>query len=241
MIQFTLSAVFAVRDGYTGKPITQSSVQCVLDGMPVKPQYRNGGYLVFVNLEEGSHTLILKGAYFCDEKIAFDVKKGDYDIASITLKPQKNYPFARAIVTLEGTVEKNKKPVQDTPVWVAEVEKGIEMKVAQDGVVEGNTSMKLFCRGDTQMLFFPCNYMIIDGNKSEAVTLTSIEEEVAYLSAPLEFAHKRGVLIIRAQIYRTDDAGKFEAYFREATEAYILHGKSVKQISLNKGENTLTL
>ena len=62
MIRLQASAVLAVRDGYTGRPVTASAVQCFLDGQRVLPQYRQGGYLVFLNLPDGPHQLLLRGA-----------------------------------------------------------------------------------------------------------------------------------------------------------------------------------
>ena len=50
MIRVRLSAALAVRDGFTGKPMAQNAVGCILDGQVCHPGYRPGGYLIFTNL-----------------------------------------------------------------------------------------------------------------------------------------------------------------------------------------------
>ena len=53
MIRVRLSAALAVRDGFTGKPMAQNAVGCILDGQVCHPGYRPGGYLIFTNLAPG--------------------------------------------------------------------------------------------------------------------------------------------------------------------------------------------
>lgn len=42
MIRVRLSAALAVRDGFTGKPMAQNAVGCILDGQVCHPGYRRG-------------------------------------------------------------------------------------------------------------------------------------------------------------------------------------------------------
>ena len=53
MIRFRADAVFTVYDGFTGKALPPSAVRVLLDGEPYRPEYRQGGHLVFINLEPG--------------------------------------------------------------------------------------------------------------------------------------------------------------------------------------------
>ena len=75
MIRVRLSAALAVRDGFTGKPMAQNAVGCILDGQVCHPGYRPGGYLIFTNLAPGPHTVVLRGGRYRDEKIPFPALK----------------------------------------------------------------------------------------------------------------------------------------------------------------------
>ena len=50
MITIHASPVCHVRDGYTGRAMEPSSLLCTLDGLPVRPLGKPGGYLVLLNL-----------------------------------------------------------------------------------------------------------------------------------------------------------------------------------------------
>ena len=60
MIRIHVSAVCRVRDGFTGKILEGSRLQCDLDGARCRPTAKPGGYLVLTNLPAGPHRLSLR-------------------------------------------------------------------------------------------------------------------------------------------------------------------------------------
>ena len=59
MIRIHVSAVCRVRDGFTGKILEGSRLQCDLDGARCRPTAKPGGYLVLTDLPAGPHRLSL--------------------------------------------------------------------------------------------------------------------------------------------------------------------------------------
>ncbi len=66
MIRHSASAVFLMRDGFTGMTLTDgSATRCLLDGRPLRrPMWKRDGYLVLIDLTPGEHVLrILRNGY----------------------------------------------------------------------------------------------------------------------------------------------------------------------------------
>lgn len=69
MIRRRLSAVFLVRDGFTGRALQSGAeVRCRLDGAPCAPLWKAGGYLALCDLPEGEHTLTIERRLFFARK-----------------------------------------------------------------------------------------------------------------------------------------------------------------------------
>lgn len=241
MIHTRMSAALAVRDGYTGKAITQSTVRCWLDGQPHIPQYRRGGYLVFVNLPDGEHELLLKGGYFQDERLTFTCGEKPFE-RNVTLKPAPNYPFYSAVTQLAATLKEKGKPVAGRVLWVAAKAASEEIKLAQDLAGAGDTSLKLYFRGAAEGRF-PRNYLIADGKKSEIVPISGAQDALASLDMPLKYEHKRGVALYPAQAYLTGENGQILAFFREAVpvEVFDPDKNTLSSLVLAQGRNEAEL
>ncbi len=239
MIRLQASAVLAVRDGYSGRPIVASTVQCFLDGQRVLPQYRQGGYLVFLNLTEGPHELLLRGGYYQDEWIHFKTGGNLLVECDVTLKPSASYPFRQEITQLAVRLEE-----QDAPgdLWIAPQKVAWELRLSQDEAPAGSQALKVFYRGGPEG--HPrSSYLICDKNKSEVVVLTSLDEERAQLEAPLSHSHRRGAILLPAQCYHPNEKGWVQAFFQELEQVYLFQPKSKKcnSFSLQKGYNEITL
>ena len=72
-LKIRLSAVLRVLDGFTGRPVVRNDVRWTLDGEPVRPEYRSGGYFVFVDLAPGTHEAVLDGMKFKPETLTITV------------------------------------------------------------------------------------------------------------------------------------------------------------------------
>ena len=103
MITFHASAVFHIRDGYTGRPLEASALLCMLDGAPVRPLAKPDGYLVLLNLTEGKHRLALRSHGYQEEWVDFQAGPDTLELA-VTMKPGTDYPFREEVTRLELTV-----------------------------------------------------------------------------------------------------------------------------------------
>ncbi len=242
MIRYRVSFVLLVRDGFTGKPVAANAVRCFLDGAAFRPEYRAGGYFVFVNLGEGPHAVTLKSPVFQEETVALAGLSGVDEIA-VTLRPAANYPFGRAVTRLALKLADKNGPCANRLIWVAACGAAREMKLAQDQTQPGDRALRLFYRGgkESEGYRFPDNYLIADGKNSEAVSIRSATDGLAALAAPLRLEHKRGAALYPAQAFRTDANGAITAFFKEAGEILLFDEAraSVASAILKPGENTV--
>lgn len=242
MIRVRLSAALAVRDGYTGKPMEQNALRCHLDGQPYRPGYRAGGYLIFVNLAPGPHTVVLQGGRYRDERIQLQIPETGHVERNVTLKPAPNYPFYSQVTQLCAALKEKGKPVADRTLWVAAKAAMSDLKLAQDTAEAGSQEVKLYFRGGPEGRF-PGNYLIVDGKNSEVVAISGAEGGHASLDSPLGFSHKRGAAFYPAQEYHTDDKGQVLAFFRDPVPAYVFDplAASLTEWPLEKGINQVEL
>lgn len=242
MIRLRVSAALNVHDGYTGKAVTQNAVRCYLDGRPFRPEFRPGGYLVFVNLPAGPHEVLLQGAYYQDERVALELD-GETPLArNVTLKPAANYPFPRAATQLTAVLRERGKPVPGRALWVAEAAPLGELKLAQDTVAPGSRGAKLYFRGGEGGRF-PRDYLLCDGKKSEIVPIAGARDGEAAFDAPLQYEHKRGAAFYPAQAYRTNGMGEILAFFREPGNVKIFDPEknALTGLTLTEGRNEVGL
>ena len=242
MIRLKASAVLAVRDGFSQKAISASSVQCFVDGQRFHPQFRQGGYLVFINLSEGEHEILLRGAYYQEERITIVTGRKGWVERGVTLKPSADYPFrqrvTRLIVSQAGISS-----AAGGLLWVAAGNRLTELRLAQDEVKKGEQSLRLYFYGSPEGRF-PGNYLLLDGKKSEVVSLADLDgAQTGRLESPLLYPHKRGVLFLPAQPYPADREGKVRVYFREPGEVHLFEPerKTVTRIALQPGNNEVEL
>lgn len=242
MIRLQVSAAFCLRDGYSGKPVAPSAVRCYLDGRPFRPEAREGGYLVFVNLPAGPHEALLRGSYYQDERVAFTASGGTLLERNVTLKPAANYPFPRAATQLTVVLREGGKPAPGRALWVAEATPLGELKLAQDEAGPGSREAKLYFRGGAQGRF-PRDYLVSDGERSEAVPIAGAQEGRAAFDAPLQNGHKRGVAFYPAQAYRTNGQGEILAFFREPVKVEIFDParNALAGLTLKEGQNRAEL
>lgn len=236
MITIHASAVCRVRDGYTGQPLAGSSLLCTLDGAPVRPLAKAGGYLVLLDLSPGPHRLSLRGHGYQEEWVELQAGEGTQEI-EVTMKPGAGYPFRGQVTRLTLTVQEGERPAAHCQLWLAASPRS-ELKIAQTKVQAGQRQFRLYSKGPAAAVATG-EYLIADGADSEIVRLQGLEEEMATLSGPLARDHSRGRPLLPAQRYRTDGAGRLTAVFQTActVAVYEAQGGLLASLPLEEGEN----
>lgn len=213
MITIHASIVLCVRDGFTGRAMTPSALVCSLDGLPVRPIGKEGGYIVLTDLAAGPHKLTIRCHGYREEPVEFEADGGMREM-DVTLKPGAGYPFRQSVTRLRVLVLEKKAPAAARRLWLAA---GQEMKIAQAKAEAGEKELRIYCKGTVP----PGAYLVEDGKKSEIVFLRESESGEAVLSEPLKNAHGRGKRLLPAQSYHTDDEGAVTAVFRTPGKALV--------------------
>lgn len=236
MIAVHVSAVCRVRDGYTGRPLAPGGLLCALDGAPCQPVRKPEGYLVLTDLVPGRHRLSLRCRGYQEEWVELTAGEDTQEL-DITMKPGPDYPFRLAVTRLELEVLEKGAPAAGRQLWLA-APGGPELKIAQTRAEAGSTQTRLFCKGPL-LPAVPGSYLIADGADSEVVVLRALEGETGTLAAPLLRSHGRGKLLLPAQSYHTDGAGRLSAVFREpcTVEVCTREGIPLGSLELQEGEN----
>lgn len=181
MIRIHVSAVCRVRDGFTGKILEGSRLQCDLDGARCRPTAKPGGYLVLTDLPAGPHRLSLRCPGYQEEWVEFSAGRDTQEL-DVTMKPGRGYPLQRDMIRLTLTVTEGGAPAAGRILWLAAPGQ-TELKIAQTKAEAGSASLRLFAKGAAAPAV-PGTYLIADGKNSEIVLLRALEEEMGELLAP---------------------------------------------------------
>lgn len=234
MIRRCVSAVFLLRDGFSGRPLASGAqVRCTLDGVPVRPLWKDGGYLVFTDLPPGEHTLTVQRPFYRLEQRSFPVRPGEMWEDTVHLKPGTGYPFPAESAALELTVTEGRNP-SAWPVWLG-MSGPAALKLAQDDG-EG-TAIRLFCR-NAALLPVPGYFLIPEKSGGELIHLRSLLGESGELETPLEHRHPRGSELIPMQRYDPDGAGRLSARFPQAGTLWLCCQGAVRSLELVPGLQT---
>lgn len=240
MITMNTSAVCHVRDGYTGRPLNSALLMCTLDGAPIRPLSKPGGYLILLDLPAGPHRLALSGHGYQEEWV--DLQTGsEIQELEITMKPGAGYPFRGEVTRLELTVLEAGAPAPGRQLWLA-APAHWDLKIAQTKAEVGCTQFRLYCKGPETAV--PAGaYLIPDEADSEVVLLQGLREEVGTLAAPLLREHCRSCPLMPAQCYRTDPDGRLSAVFHSPSPLMVYHQEKglLATISLEQGDNRQTV
>ncbi|MCD8145909.1 MAG: hypothetical protein LUD84_01305 [Clostridiales bacterium] len=219
MIHMHVSAVFQVRDGFTGRIVEGNRLRCELDGGRIRPIVKPGGYLVLVDLPEGRHRLTLRSVGFREEPVDFTASRNGCWEGYLALKPAEGYVFRQAVTRISLTVKKSETPMVGQSLWLTSPG-APDCKVAQATAEAGCTELRLYCQTPGR-LPLPGAVLIDDGTDSEVVTLLGLTGENGQLASPLQRNHSRGRRLLPAQQYRTDDSGRIFAVFPAAGELLV--------------------
>ena len=107
-----------VRDGFTGKILEGSHLQCDLDGARCRPTAKPGGYLVLTDLPAGPHRLSLRCPGYQEEWVEFSAGRDTQEL-DVTMKPGRGYPLQRDMIRLTLTVTEGGAPAAGRILWLA--------------------------------------------------------------------------------------------------------------------------
>lgn len=238
MIRMQVSAVFQVRDGFAGRIIEGSNLICALDGVPVRPMTKPGGYLILTNLPVGQHQLLLRCVGYQDECVEFFVEETGFRELYVALKPGRQYLFRQSVIRLRLQLPEE---LRGKSVWIS-APTSVECKVAQTKAEAGLEQFRVYCKGNPRTLPIPGTFLIDDGENSEIVVLKSLSEELGTLESPLHRDHGRSRRILPVQTYRCDDQGQIYAAFAMAGTAVLYTGSGAPvSLELTEGENEWNL
>lgn len=217
MIRHTASAVFLLRDGFTGATLTNgSATRCLLDGRPLRrPVWKREGYLVLTDLEPGEHTLVVSRSGYRDEVVPLRVEEGETVEDSIALKPGALYRFPQSTVRVSLSLTRGKAAASGVRVWLGVMPRA-RLKLSQEKTEAGDAQARLFCEGSAALLPIPGHFLLLDKKTPELVYLRSLRGETAEFAPVLALAHTRGTELVPMQPYDTDEGGTVEVLLREA-------------------------
>lgn len=242
MFKLRADLVVLVLDGYTGKALNPAGVRVILDGSLYRPQYKEGGYMVFINIEPGEHEIILKSTFFLDESFRFTVSGEGFAERIVTLKPADNYSFGKNSAHVIATVRQSGAVLAGAAVRfaISGSRQGNEIKIAQGTLNPGDTDVRLFIKGGA-VLNLPMEYLFVSDKNAEINTLTAAEDNVYMLQSPSVQEYKRGDSLYPAAIYETDEDGIFSAYVREPGKIFVFAEDKLTAFDLTAGENNIEI
>ena len=236
MIRMKVSAVFQVRDGFTGRSVEGNRLVCLLDGSAVRPVVKPGGLLVLTNLPDGEHELTLRCVGFREERISFRVTEDGLFEGYAALKPGDGYSFRGSVTWLELQV-----PAGQRTVWIT-TPCAAECKIAQTKAEAGEKAFRVYCKGDPALLSIPGYFLVEDGEDSEIVVLGSVSNELGSLLSPLQKDHSRSRRLLPVQQYRPDGEGKLRAVFSASGSVVIWSGEGQPVTAeLREGSNNISI
>ncbi|MDR1299174.1 MAG: hypothetical protein LBJ84_02845 [Oscillospiraceae bacterium] len=147
MIRRRLSAAVAVRDALTGRPL-QRGIAVELDGKTVKPEYREGGYIVFIDLPDGAHGLTLRAPGYAAESV--EVRADGGGVRIVSMAPLGARTAAR------GGFEPG------AAIAVALLREP-ELKLGQDAKADGGAEWRVHCRVAAALPLFPAEFLLVVG------------------------------------------------------------------------------
>ncbi len=240
MIRHAMSAAYLLRDGFTGRVLTDgSSTRCLLDGRPLsRPLWKREGYLILTDLDGGEHLLRISRRGYRDELVKIPAEEFRPVEDTITLKPGPGYRFPQETVRVTLTLRRGKDPAAGDSVWLGLMQRS-RLKLAQEKTENGDGEAHLFCDGIAAQLPIPGHFLMAGGKTAELVYLRSLRGETGAFVPPLTQTHSRGTELIPMQSYAADEAGKVQVLLREPGKLTGFFGGRVFEAELHAGAQDL--
>lgn len=240
MIHRTVTAVFLLRDGFSGSVLPDaSSTRCLLDGRPLRrPVWKQEGYLVLTDLAPGEHQLTIRRAGYREETVKVLAAEGKPAEDTISLKPGEGYRFPQGTVRVSLTLRRGQDAAAGQQVWLGTVPRS-RLRLAQEKAEAGDEEAHLFCEGNPATLPVPGHFLLADGKGPELAYLRSLREETGRFYPPLSLSHPRGTELIPMQAYVADAMGAVQVLLREPGALKGFAGGKVFEALLQAGDQAL--
>ena len=240
MIRRTVTAAFLMRDGFSGRVLSDaSSTRCLLDGRPLRrPVWKREGYLVLTDLAPGEHELTIRRAGYREETVTVLAAEGKPAEDTISLKPGEGYRFPQGTVRISLTLRRGQDAAAGQQVWLGTVPRS-RLKLAQEKAEAGDEEAHLFCEGNPATLPVPGHFLLVSGKEPELVYLRSLREEKGRFYPPLTLSHPRGTELIPMQAYVADAMGMVQVLLREPGALKGFAGGKVFEALLQAGDQAL--
>lgn len=241
MIRRRVSAVVRLWNGFWGQAVEGAQAQCQIDGVMYKPICKPGGYLVWTDLANGTHTLSVTLAGFEPQTLIFSTSSQDVFNGCMVLKPDRTrYPVRGVVTQLDLCLQVNDKPLAQEKFWLC-ISNSPMMKIAQDIATAGSDTVRLFCNCPATALALPMPFLLDASQNPELVLLCTWDGQTGRLQTPLVHSHRRGSTLFVAQQYQTDEQGKACIWLREPGHVLVYQNERVYALTLIQGQNTCTL
>lgn len=240
MIHHAASAVFLLRDAFSGETLRNgSATRCLLDGRPLRrPIWKREGYLVLADLEPGEHTLRISRSGFRDEVVPLLIEEGRTVEDTIALKPGGSYRFPKETVRVSLRLTRGRSAAAFERIWLG-VPLRSQLKLAQEKTEAGDAEARLFCEGSTALLPIPGHYLLMDKKMPELAYLRLMRGESAEFSPPLAAGHTRGTELTPMQAYDADETGMVTVLLRESGTLVGFSGGKKYEAEVSTGEQRL--
>ena len=239
MIRRTASAVFLLRDGFTGVTLTDGASRCWLDGSPLsRPLWKREGYLVLTDLAPGEHTLVIRRRQYREETVLFRTEEGKTLEDTLALKPGTGYPFPRETVRVRLCLRWGDAPAAGASLWLG-VPLRVKLRLAQEKAEAGAREVHLFCEGGVSRLPIPGHFLLADKAAPELAYLQGLHGENGRFSPALALPHGRGTELIPMQAYTADGDGTVQILLSAPGTLTGFFGGTVFSAELRPGEQTL--
>jgi hypothetical protein len=205
MIVTRIGCALITRDALTGRPLSKE-VLVTVDGAAARPEYRQGGYVLLLNLSQGKHEVTLRSPLHMTETITVTPDGGAVE-RIVNMAPRDAAPVTRAGYTRGDLV-------------TVAFEREPELRLGQDTAAGDVTQWRVVCRAAGALPGLPAEFLIIDGNDSERSILELISGETGQFRSGFARAHKRGSRLLPCVVCKADTRGEVTARLRPGT-AYV--------------------
>ena len=220
MIRRRVSAAVRLRDGFTGAPLS-GGVLCTLDGQPLRPLWKEGGYLVLLDLPAGRHQLTLCRAGIQPAVLTVEAADGVLSEETVALRPGAGYPFPPETASLSVRLTARRGSLRGETLW-AGLSGDVRLRLAQDAAAPGDTRVRLFCQGPEERLPLPGRFLAAGAGGAEIVALRALRGGVGELDTPLTLAQSRGTEWVSAQPWTVEEEGDVLVRFPRGGTVYLL-------------------
>ncbi|MBQ9346551.1 MAG: carboxypeptidase regulatory-like domain-containing protein [Oscillibacter sp.] len=239
MIRRRVSAALLVRDGFTGQPFASGSVfLCRLNGLPVRPVFKNGGYLVLTDLKAGEHTLSLSAGGFQTEIVRLTIPENQPLEMEVSMRPGPRYAFPPDTARLHVDLAEGDGPLGGEAFWVG-WPAPVQLRLARSAEAGETGEIRMYCSGAPALLPVPGHFLLLDDQQPELVRLKELQHETGVLDGFMAHPHQRGTVFVPAMRFQSGEDGSAELAFpRGGTISLFCRGR-LKNVELGPGASSV--